>query len=122
MTYNNGKLAMIIRNNSNNTVRIEVRSSDTLELIWLLPLDLVWNPRKPFYCCPFIGEDWLIADYETGRLLHVTKSGRMKSIVPYNTIPYCITRFGPNMLAISTKDGINFHELNHKKTYTIFVL
>jgi hypothetical protein len=122
ITYNNRKLAMIIRNNSHNTIRMESRSADTLDRIWSLPLDVAWNPRKPFYCCPFIGEDWLVADYETGRLLHVTKAGRMKSIAPYNTIPYCISLFGPNMLAVSTKDGINFHELNHTPTYTIFVL
>jgi hypothetical protein len=122
ITYNNKKLAMIIRNNSDSTVRIELRSSETLDRIWLLPLDLGWNPKKPFHCCPFIGEDWLISDYETGRLLHVTKTGRMKSIIPYNTIPYCVTLFNSNILAVSTKDGINFHELNHKKTYTIFIL
>jgi hypothetical protein len=122
ITYNNKKLAMMIRNNSTNTIRIEVKSSETLDRIWTLPLDLGWNPTKPFYCCPFIGEDWVIADYETGRLLHITKSGRMKSIIPYNTIPYCVTLFGPKMFAVATKDGINFHEINHKKTYTIFVL
>jgi hypothetical protein len=122
ITYNNKKLAMIIRNTSDKTIRIELRTSDKLDRIWSLPLDIVWNPKKPFYCCPFIGEGWLISDYETGRLLHITKGGKVKSIVAYNTIPYCLTLFGINILAVSTKDGINFHELNHKKTYTIFVL
>lgn len=122
ITYNNKKLAMIIRNHTNNTIRIESRSSDTLDCIWTLPLDLGWNPRKPFHCCPFINEDWLVADFENGRLLHITKSGRIKATIPYNTIPYCVTLFGSRMLAVSTKDGINFHELNHNKTYTIFVL
>jgi hypothetical protein len=122
ITYNNNKLAMIIRNSSTNTIRIELRSSESLDCIWILPLDIVWNPRQPFYCCSFVGEDWLVADYETGRLLHVTKAGRLKSVLPYNTIPYCVTLFGSNMLAVSTKNAINFHELNHKKSYTIFVL
>jgi polyhydroxyalkanoate synthesis regulator phasin len=122
ITYNKRKLAMIIRNSSSNIIRMEVRTSETLDRIWSVPLDVLWNPNKPYHCCPFIDEDWLIADYETGRLLQMTKAGRIKSIIPYNTVPYCATQFGPNILAVSTKGGINFHHLNYKKTYTIFVL
>ena len=122
VTYNKKKLAMIIRNSSNNTLRMELRSSDSLDRIWFIPLDLIWNPSKPYHCCSFIEEDWLISDYESGRLLQITKAGRVKSVIPYNTIPYCATQFGPNTLAVSTKTGINFHSLNFKKTYTIFVV
>ena len=121
VTCNKTKLAMIIRNNSSRTTRIEVRSSETLDWLWSLPLDLVWNPRKPFHCCSFINEGWLIADYESGRLLHITKTRGVKSTIPYNKIPYCVTLFGSNRLAVSAKDGVNFHDLNYRKTYTIFV-
>ncbi|CAF2743696.1 unnamed protein product [Rotaria sp. Silwood2] len=122
ITSNKRKLAILIRNNTNKTIRLELRSSDTLDCIWSILLDVPWNANKPFHCCPFINEDWLIANHETGCLLHITKTGRIKSIVPYNTIPYCVTMFGTNTLAVSTKDGIHFHNVNYKKTYTIFVL
>jgi hypothetical protein len=122
ITYNKQKLAMIIKNNSNKTIRIELRSSETFDRVWSLPLDAVWNPNKPLRCCPFIDEDWLVADHDTGRLLLITKAGKMKSAVPYNTIPYYVTLFGTNILAVSAKCGINLHNLNYKKTYTICVL
>ncbi|CAF1151241.1 unnamed protein product [Rotaria sordida] len=122
ITSNKKNLAIIIRNNTNKTIRLELRSSETLDCMWSLLLDILWNRNKPFHCCPFINEDWLVADYETGRLLHITKTGKIKSTIPYNTIPYCVTMFGSNTLVVSAKDGIHFHNLNYKKTYTIFVL
>jgi polyhydroxyalkanoate synthesis regulator phasin len=122
IAYNKKTLAMIVRNKSNNTIRMELRSSGTLDCIWSCPLDILWNPSKPFHCCSFIDQDWLVADYENGRLLHVTKGGKVKSVASYNAIPYCVTMFGPNMLAVSAKDGINFHILNYTKTYTICVI
>ncbi|CAF1279226.1 unnamed protein product [Adineta steineri] len=122
LTHNNGKLAMIIKNNLTSTTRMELRSAETLNRIWSLPLNVTWNPNNPYHCCSFIDDDWLISDYELGRLLHISKTGKINSIVPYNTIPYCATLFGTNILAVSTKDGVNLHNLNYKKTYTIFVL
>ncbi|CAF0724086.1 unnamed protein product [Rotaria sp. Silwood1] len=122
ITSNKRKLAIIIRNNTNKTIRLELRSLETLDCIWLLLLNLPWNANRPFHCCPFVNEDWLVADYETGCLLHITKTGKIKSILPYNTVPYCVTMFGSNILVVSAKDGIHFHNVNYKKTYTIFVL
>ena len=122
IVYHHDRLAMIIRNSSQQNFRMELRTAENLNRIWSVQLDLKWNPKKPFHCCTFIGDDWLVADYELGRLVHITKSGRMKSTTPYNSIPNCLTRFGSNILAISTKNTVNFHELNHRKSYTIFIL
>ncbi|UJR25923.1 hypothetical protein I4U23_007271 [Adineta vaga] len=122
LRYHKEKLALLIKNNSQSTTRMELRSSETLISLWSLTLDVIWNPNRPYHCNSFIGEDWLISDYESGRLLHITKTGKINSIMPYNTIPYANTLFGTHVLAVSTEDGVNFHNLNYRKTYTIGVL
>lgn len=122
IVYHHNRLAMIVRNSTNHILRMELRSAENLDRIWSLPLDLKWNVNKPYHCCAFIGDDWLVADYQTGRLIHITRSGRIKSTTSYNTIPSCITRFSSNILAVSTKNAIHFHELNYQKSYTIFIL
>ncbi|CAF2253511.1 unnamed protein product [Rotaria magnacalcarata] len=122
ITNNKRKIAMIIRNSSKQTVRFELRSPETLDRIWSIILNDVWSPNKPFHCCPFINDDWIVADHTTGRLLHITRTGLMKSTLPYNSIPYCVARFGINTLAVSANDGIHFHNLNYRKTYTIFLV
>ncbi|CAF0858562.1 unnamed protein product [Adineta ricciae] len=122
LRYEKENLAVIIKNHSENTTRMDLRSAETLRPIWSFILDITWSPTRPLHCCPFIGEDWLISDFESGRLLHITKTGNVNSTISYNTIPYRSTLFGTHVLAVSTEDGVNFHKLNYKKTYTIFVL
>lgn len=123
IAYQRKTLAMIIRNKTSETIRVELSSADTLQRISSILLEITWNPGQPFHCSSFIHGDWLVADYESGRLVHLGKEGKVKSRVPYNSIPQCVaTLFGSSMLAVSTKDGINFHNLNYPKTYTIFVV
>ena len=123
IAYQRNTLAMIIRNKTTETIRLELSSADNLQRISSLQLQILWNPSQPFHCCPFVHGDWLVADYESGSLLHLGKQGKVVSSVPYNTVPQCVTTlFNSTMLAVSTKDGINFHNLNYAKTYTIFVV
>jgi hypothetical protein len=122
ITYQEKTLAMIIRNRAEKNLRIDLISSETLKPIWSIQLDISWNPDKPFHCCPFISGDWLVTDYDTGRLIHVTRQGKIQSIAPCNIMPFCSSLFGLNRLAVSAKDGIYFYHLNHRKKYTIFVV
>lgn len=122
IAYENKSLAMVIRNKTFQTLRIDVASSESLKLLWSLALDLPWNRNRPFQCCPFLHGDWLVADFEQGRLLHIAKDGKMKSTAPCNAIPQCMTLFGSNRLAVSTKDGIHFFHLNFEKKFTILVV
>ena len=52
-----------------------------------------------------------MADHNAGRLLHITADGKMKETIPYKEIPYRVTLFGSNMLAIATENSINFHKI-----------
>ena len=122
IAYENKSLAMIIRNRTYQTLRIDLASSESLKLLWSFTLDIPWNRDRPFQCCSFLNGDWLVGDFERGSLLHVAKEGKLKSTAPCNAIPQCMTLFGPNRLAISTKDGIYFYELNFEKKFTILVV
>ena len=69
-------------------MRIELRSCKTLDRLWSLPLDVVYNKDLAFRCCSLDCNEWLVADYSAGRLLHITADGKMKETIPYKAIPY----------------------------------
>jgi hypothetical protein len=109
--YNNGTLAVMIRNTVQNSVHMELRSYTTLDRLWSLTLDIVPNALA-FRCCSLICNEWIVVDHNAGRLLHISAHGEMKKAVEYTGIPYRATLFGSNMLAISKiNGGINFHKI-----------
>jgi hypothetical protein len=108
--YNNETLGVTIMNRSEKSFRMELRSIETLNCIWLLQFDTVCNQNIPFHCCLLTCDEWVLADYETNRLLHITKDGKLKRTIPYDGIPYCANLFS-NMLVVSTNGGVNFHKL-----------
>ncbi|CAF3199423.1 unnamed protein product [Rotaria socialis] len=111
ISYNNSTLVLMISNNVDRSVRMELRLSKTLELIWSLKFDIIRQQRKAFRCCSINSNEWLVADYQNRRLLHVEKDGKVKTIIPYDLIPCHVVLFGSNLLAVSRKNGINFHRL-----------
>ena len=73
-------------------------------------LDIIYHKEKTLRCCSFIDDEWLIGDYQASRLLHISKNGIIKTIVPYEETPWFVNLFGSNILAISTKNqGLNLH-------------
>jgi hypothetical protein len=63
-----------------------------------------------FHGCLLTCDEWLVVDYETKRLLHITRDGQLKVTTPYDTIPHCANLFA-NMLVVSTAGVLNFHKL-----------
>ena len=108
--YNNEKLGLLIRNNPEKSLHMELRSVDTFDRIWLLKFDIVCEQNIGFRCCSLTCNEWLVADYETERLLHVTKDGKLKAVVPYEKVPWTGTMFR-NMLCIACNNGINCHKI-----------
>ena len=109
--YNNERLSLLIKNKSEKSLRMELRSANTFDRIWLLKFDTVCEQTYVFRCCSLTCNEWLVADYETERLLHVTKDGKLKAAVPYENFPQFSTLFG-NMLAISRSHGIDVYKLS----------
>jgi hypothetical protein len=108
--YNDGTLSVIIKNISEKSLRIELRSAETLDCIWSLQFDTVCNQKIVFRCCLLTSDEWLVTDYETKRLLHITKDGKLKATIKYDDNPYRVNLFA-NMLVVSRKGGVNFHKL-----------
>ncbi|CAF0949286.1 unnamed protein product [Rotaria sp. Silwood1] len=111
IVYNNGHLALIVKNKSEKSLRIELRNAETLDRIWRLQLDIRCAQKIPFRCCALSGNEWLIVDYETDRLLQITKDGKMKTEIKYSPTPCRALMFDTNELAISTVDGVNLHTI-----------
>jgi hypothetical protein len=109
--YNNGALAVVIRNKIEQSIRMELRCCKTLDRLWSLLLDIKYDRDIPFRCCSLDCNGWLVADYNAGRLLHITRGGKMKQTITYKAIPLRIAKFTSNMLAISTKTGLCFHKI-----------
>jgi hypothetical protein len=110
IVYNNETLAVVISNKDQESIRMELRSCTMLDCIWSLPLDIVYIQER-FRCCSLTCDDWLVADRNAGRLLHITADGNIKETIAYKEIPYYVTLFGSNMLVIATEKGINFHKI-----------
>jgi hypothetical protein len=111
MAYRNKACAIVIRNNIQKSVRMELRSCETLDRIWSLPLNIIVNQNVMFYSSSLNCNEWLVTDYETKHLLHITEDGKLKRTIPYSDIPYCATMFTSEMLAISTHRGTNLHKI-----------
>jgi len=93
------------------SLRFQLRDAATLNRIWSIRLDVVCNQNRKFGYCALRCEEWLLADYETRRLVHITKNGKIKKSIDYTPEPYYVSLFGPNMLAVSTKNDIRVHQL-----------
>jgi hypothetical protein len=109
--HNSGTCAIIIRNYEEESMRIELRSCETLDRLWSFSLDIIANQKFMFRCCALFDDGWLVADYESKRLLQVTKDGELKTTTSYNTIPYCAKLFTSDMLAVFTPTKLNIHKI-----------
>jgi hypothetical protein len=110
IVYSDGTLGVTIKNKAEKSLRLELKSAETLDRIWSLGFDTVCNQKVAFRCSLLTNDEWLVIDYETKRLLHVTNDGKLKATIPYDGIPYFANIFA-NMLVVSTSKGVNFHKL-----------
>ncbi|CAF3276710.1 unnamed protein product [Rotaria sp. Silwood2] len=111
IVYNNGTLAVMIKNPSEKTIHIEMRSSATLDRLWSLRLNIAYSQNIRTRCCLLSNDQWLVVDRNTSRIFHISKDGKVKSSSAYNPPPFCAVLFDHDMLAISTARGVNIHKL-----------
>ncbi|CAF0774464.1 unnamed protein product [Adineta steineri] len=111
IVYTNETLALIVKNKSDKVVRMELRSIETFDSIWILQLDIPCNDNAFFHCCSLMHNEWLIADHENGRFLHITNDGKMKKTFAYNPNPHRVILFELDTLVVSTKNEVKFHKL-----------
>lgn len=110
MFYNKGTLLLLIENTLNEKIRVELRSSARFDRLWSIQLDLLYK-GKIFSCALLKYDQWLIIDSNTSRLLQISMDGKIKSSSHYNPAPSCACLFGSDILAISTLQGVNIHQV-----------
>ena len=111
IVYNNGTLVMMIKNPTEKTIHIEMRSSSTLDRLWSAQLNIPYSQNIRTRCCLLTHNEWLVVDRNTSKIFHISKDGKVKSSSAYNPPPFCATIFDQDMLAISTARGVNVHRL-----------
>ncbi|CAF3848505.1 unnamed protein product [Rotaria sp. Silwood1] len=111
MVYSNRTLALMIGEQKSKTKRMELRSSMTFDRLWLLRFDIIDLLNRAIRCCLLNDEEWLVIDRSSSRLFHITKDGKIKTTVVYESEPWRACLFGSNILVVSNENGVNFHKL-----------
>ncbi|CAF4005169.1 unnamed protein product [Rotaria sp. Silwood2] len=107
--YNDGYLALLVMSESTKSVRMELRNAKTLDPMWAIKLDTMCLQKVAFRCCAITFNEWLIVDYETERLVQITKDGKIKKTVQYDSTPCRAVLFDLNTLAVLTVDDARLH-------------
>jgi hypothetical protein len=111
IVFHKGTLAFIIENQTSLTKRMELRLAQTFDQLWSIQFDIVDQLHNAYRLCLFNYNEWIVIDWKSAQLFYITKDGQIKSTCVYEPIPYRCCQFGSNMLAISAKNGINFHKM-----------
>ncbi|CAF1289543.1 unnamed protein product [Rotaria sp. Silwood1] len=110
LCYKNGKLAIIIFRQPTKEIRLDLRSSTTLDIIWSIEIGNI-VPRRTTGCCWLNNDEWLITDEYDFRLFHISANGHLLKSDKYGPAPYNALLFGKDILAIRTIEGVNLHKL-----------
>jgi hypothetical protein len=110
IVYNNKTLALTINNGFNQMKFIELRSTETFNQLWSCRLDVHYS-ETVIRCSLLSYNQWLVIDWKTSTLFHVTKDGKVKECYTYKTEPFCTNFFHSDILVISTNKDLNFHKL-----------
>ncbi|CAF1017183.1 unnamed protein product [Rotaria magnacalcarata] len=111
MAYNDENIFMVIENQVKRTVRVELRSSPTLNRLWSLRMDSADNLNVQIRCCLFNYNEWIVVYHDLNCLLHITKDGKLKGSFSYTPPPHFASRFGFNHLVVTTSTSINLHKI-----------
>ena len=112
IVFNDKSLCLIIMNKVKKTVRLELRSSQTMVCLWTTLLQAVDDLDLAFCCCSINNNEWLVTNRQSKSLVHITADGQIKQTIGYNSFAHRIATFGTNMLAIVTSTRLKFHKLS----------
>lgn len=107
---NKDKLALMIYNRLTKAKSIELRMTTTMDRIWSIDFDIDYDSRA-IRCCLLNHDEWLVIDWNTSNISHISHDGKIKLTHDYHPSPSCAVMLANNLLAISTVDGINLHKI-----------
>ncbi|CAF3610626.1 unnamed protein product [Rotaria socialis] len=108
--YSHGTLGLVIQNLTENTLKIELRCSKTLDRFWSIPLSSGLKLKQYEYCV-FNDCQWLFIDRISSSILHITNDEKIKQTCNYNSKLCNVALFGTDILAVLTDKCIHFHKL-----------
>jgi hypothetical protein len=111
MIFHKGTFAFIIENQTTHTKRMELRLAQTFDQLWSIQFDTVDPLHNLYRLCLFNHNEWMVIDWKSSQLFYITKDGQIKSTCVYDPVPYRCCQFGSNLLAISTRNSVNFHKM-----------
>jgi len=111
MIFHKGTFAFIIENQVHHTKRMELRLAQTFDKLWSIQFDIIDPLHNAYRLSLFNYNEWIVIDWKSSQLFHITKDGQLKSTCVYDPVPYRCCQFGSDILAISTKNSINFHKI-----------
>jgi hypothetical protein len=110
IVYHNQTLALTMLDVRKEEKIMELRSSITLERLWSLKLDIIYK-KSIARCCFLNHGDWLVWDYGTLHILHITNDGKLQATSEYNANLVNLILVDGDQLAISTTKSINIHRI-----------
>lgn len=110
IVYNNKTLALTINDGFNQTKVFELRSIESFNRLWSCRIDIDYT-ETVIRCCLLTFNEWLVIDWKTSKLFHLTNHGQVKECFTYKSEPLYTNLFLSNVLVISTNKNINFHKL-----------
>jgi hypothetical protein len=110
IVYKHGTLALVINDRSIEAKLIELRSVETFSPLWSIQLDVNYN-SKVIHCCLLNHDEWLLADWFTSRLFHVSNEGKLKGTDTYQSVPCNMNLFRSKILVILARVSVNFYKL-----------
>ncbi|CAF0794861.1 unnamed protein product [Adineta ricciae] len=110
ITCNRGTILLALNNISIKAKTIQLRSDNTFNILWSFQLDVTYNSNRT-RCCSLSQNQWLVTDWYTSRIFHLTQNGLLKATCTYSSRTYDIILFHSNILTILTDGRIDFHRI-----------
>ncbi|CAF0989409.1 unnamed protein product [Rotaria sp. Silwood1] len=108
---NNETLALMINDSKTHQKRMELKSTETFDTIWLLHLSIGSDIRL-FTCCLINYNEWLAVDGTNSHVYHISKDGKFKTNIKYPSTPYRANLLSSNILAISAEEHLNLYRFS----------
>ncbi|CAF4988800.1 unnamed protein product, partial [Rotaria sp. Silwood1] len=108
---NNETLALMINDSKTHQKRMELKSTETFDTIWLLHLSIGSDIRL-FTCCLINYNEWLAIDGTNSHVYHISKDGKFKTNIKYSSTPYRASLLSSNILAISAEEHLNLYRFS----------
>lgn len=110
ISYNSGSIALVIKNPSNKTCRVELINPNTFHRTRQLQSEVQNIEKNTFALCSLADDGWLVIDRGNHQVLYITKDGAMRAKQEYNETIRCVNMFGSDLLVITTNNEIHFHK------------